>query len=70
MSHLVCRLESLKAAADASGRKLAIIGASLYQHAIAARKCGMLTFEVSSLVGEEQVEQYDPNELLIVCTGS
>ena len=66
----VHRLEALKAAADATDRRLVLMGGSLSTYLEAAHKDGRATFSPASLLDAEEVEGYDPNKLLIVTTGS
>ncbi|KAL9272592.1 Ribonuclease J-like protein [Drosera capensis] len=64
------RLGSLKAAADATGRKLVFVGMSLRTYLDAAWKDGLAPFDPSILVKAEEVDNYAPKDLLIVTTGS
>jgi mRNA degradation ribonuclease J1/J2 len=66
----VCRLASVKAAADASGRKIAFIGMSLTTYLEAAHREGRAPFDPRELVPQEDMDSIDPNQLLIVTTGS
>ncbi|XP_024538284.1 uncharacterized protein LOC9656142 [Selaginella moellendorffii] len=64
------RLGSMKAAADASGRKLVFIGTALKTYIDAAWKDGQAPFDPSILVKAEDMGAYSPKDLLIVTTGS
>jgi len=64
------RLNSIKAAADASGRKLCFQGMSLTTYLEAAWKDGRAPLNPNDLINPSDLNKYDPNEVLIVCTGS
>ena len=60
----------MKKAADASGRKIAFIGMSLHHYLEAAAREGRAPFDPRELVPASAIEDCNPNELLIVTTGS
>lgn len=64
------RLASVKAAADAAGRKICFIGMSLTTYLEAAQREGRAPIDPKDLVSQEDMEGMDPNQLLIVTTGS
>ncbi|KAL8140861.1 hypothetical protein V2J09_006882 [Rumex salicifolius] len=64
------RLGSIKAAADATGRKLVFVGMSLRTYLDAAWKDGKAPIDPSTLVKAEDIDAYAPKDLLIVTTGS
>lgn len=64
------RLASVKAAADASGRRIAFIGMSLTTYLEAAHREGRAPFDPRELVPQEDMDAVDPNKLIIVTTGS
>lgn len=64
------RLSSVKKAADASGRKICFIGMSLTTYLQAAHREGRAPFDPKDLVPQSAIDDMDPNELLIVTTGS
>ncbi|XP_057517660.1 ribonuclease J isoform X2 [Amaranthus tricolor] len=64
------RLGSVKAAADATGRKLVFVGMSLRTYLDAAWKDGTAPIDPSTLVKVEDIDAYAPKDLLIVTTGS
>ena len=64
------RLYGVKAAADASGRKIAFVGMSLNTYLEAAKKAGIHPIDPDELVPAEEIENVNPNELIIVTTGS
>jgi len=63
------RLGSLKLAADAAQRKLCFVGLSLETYLEAAVKSGDAPFLPQELIGSAELEDIDPNEVLIVTTG-
>lgn len=64
------RLAGVKKAADAAGRKVAFIGMSLHHYLEAAAREGRAPFDPRELVPASAIEDCNPNELLIVTTGS
>ena len=64
------RLASVKKAADAAGRKIAFIGMSLNTYLEAAFREGRAPIDPKDLVPSSAIDEMDPNELLIVTTGS
>ncbi|KAL6182602.1 hypothetical protein ACLB2K_044021 [Fragaria x ananassa] len=64
------RLGSVKAAADATGRKLEFVGMSLRTYLDAAWRDGKAPIDPSTLVKVEDIDSYAPKDLLIVTTGS
>ena len=64
------RLYGVKAAADASGRKIAFVGMSLNTYLEAAKKSGIAPIDPETLVPAEEINQVNPDELIIVTTGS
>lgn len=60
----------MKAAADASGRKMCFIGMSLTTYLEAAHREGRAPFDPKELVPVHEINGMDPSELLIVTTGS
>lgn len=64
------RLASVKAAADASGRKICFIGMSLTTYLEAAEREGRAPINPKDLVSQEDMDGMDPNQLLVVTTGS
>jgi mRNA degradation ribonuclease J1/J2 len=66
----VGRLGAVKKAADATGRRIAFLGMSLGVYLKAAKQAGYAPFDPNDLIPPSQIEEYDPNELLVVTTGS
>lgn len=64
------RMAAVKKAADASGRKICFIGMSLGFYLEAANRVGRAPFDPKEVINAADIDQYDPNELLIVTTGS
>jgi beta-CASP RNase J family ribonuclease len=64
------RLTSVKKAADAAGRKICFIGMSLNTYLEAAHREGRAPINPRDLVPQSAIDDMDPNELLIVTTGS
>ena len=64
------RMEALKAAADAAGRRMVLLGMSLNVYLEAAFKDNRATFDPSQLLDAEEMDGYPENQLLIVTTGS
>lgn len=64
------RLASVKRAADAAGRKICFIGMSLNTYLEAAMLEGRAPINPKDLVPQSAIDDMDPNELLIVTTGS
>ena len=64
------RLASVKKAADAAGRKICFIGMSLNTYLEAAYREGRAPINPKDLVPSSAIDDMDPNELLVVTTGS
>lgn len=64
------RLYGVKRAADAAGRKICFVGASLYHYLEAAWQDGRAPFDPKELMKQEDLRNANPNEVLIVTTGS
>ena len=64
------RLYGVKAAADASGRKIAFVGMSLTTYLEAAKKAGIAPIDPETLVDAQEIDNINPSELIIVTTGS
>jgi mRNA degradation ribonuclease J1/J2 len=60
----------VKAAADAAGRKICFIGMSLNTYLEAAQREGRAPIDPKDLVSQEDMDGMDPNQLLVVTTGS
>lgn len=64
------RLASVKKAADAAGRKICFMGMSLTTYLEAAWRDGRAPFDPRILVPPSDISDYNPSEVLVVCTGS
>lgn len=65
----VARLETAAIAAQQAGRKVALIGRSMYRMEQAARACGYLK-DLEPFVPEEEIKNIPAHEILIISTGS
>lgn len=65
----VARLETIAAAAEASGRHAALVGRSLWRIYDAARENGYLT-EIQRFLTEEEAAHLPRDKALLACTGS
>jgi mRNA degradation ribonuclease J1/J2 len=63
-------MAAVKKAADATGRKICFIGMSLGFYLEAAAREGRAPFDPKEVITAADMDDYDPNELLIVTTGS
>eukprot|EP00210_Caulerpa_lentillifera_P006148 g5875.t1 len=64
------RIGSLKLAADAANRKLCFVGLSLEMYLAAAEKSGDAPFLPREVISSTELEDIDPNDVLIITTGS
>jgi ribonuclease J len=64
------RLQGLTRLAQRFGRKLALVGSSLENHADVAQRLGLLRFPAGSRVSTETAMDLPRNEVLFVATGS
>ena len=64
------RLRSLERVARQSGRKLCLVGGSLYKYADAADAVGIPCPDTGRTVDPDRLNDVDPKELLVVMTGS
>lgn len=65
----VARLSSAAIAAQETGRRVILFGRSLYRMEEAARKAGYLK-DLEPFLHENDLKKYQPEEILIICTGS
>lgn len=65
-----CRLAAVKKAADAANRRLCFVGMSLNTYLEAAHNVGMAPFDPRELIAVTDLEAHNPNEVMIVTTGS
>ncbi|KAL3161242.1 hypothetical protein ABBQ38_009606 [Trebouxia sp. C0009 RCD-2024] len=64
------RLAAVKKAADAANRRLCFVGMSLNTYLEAAHNVGMAPFDPRELIAVTDLDAHDPNEVMIVTTGS
>ena len=67
---MLCRLAAVKKAADAANRRLCFVGMSLNTYLEAAHNEGMAPFDPRELIAATDLDAHDPNEVMIVTTGS
>ena len=60
----------MKKAADAANRKVCFVGMSLNTYLEAAANEGMAPFDPKELIHVSELNSHDPNEVLVVTTGS
>ena len=65
-----CRLAAVKKAADAANRRMCFVGMSLNTYLEAAALEGAAPFDPKELIPVSDLESHDPNQVLIVTTGS
>ena len=66
----VSRMGQIFELADKMGKKIALAGRSMEQNVQLARQIGYLKKASSVLIGMEQIEQYDRNQVIVLATGS
>ena len=65
----IVRLRTITKIAIESGRKVALVGQSMWRMVDAAKQCGYL-HDLPSFISEKDVKHFSKNEILIICTGS
>ncbi|WP_282760863.1 ribonuclease J [Komagataeibacter saccharivorans] len=65
----VARVETLAKAAQAAGRRVAVVGRSLRNLEVAARECGYLS-DVPAFLSEQDANSVPDGEILLIVTGS
>ncbi|MBS0296116.1 MAG: ribonuclease J [Proteobacteria bacterium] len=65
----VARVDSVVRAAEAAGRRVALVGRSMHRITAAAKSVGLLS-DVQPFLSEDEARHFPPNELLYLCTGS
>jgi ribonuclease J len=63
----LARITSLHHAAEANGRRVALVGRSLWRYTEVARACG---YDVPQFLTEHDVARLSPERQLLICTGS
>ncbi|RZI47611.1 ribonuclease J [Rickettsiales endosymbiont of Peranema trichophorum] len=64
----IARIHSIALAAEASGRRVALIGRALWRCYEAAKECGYLT-DLLPFVSEREIKKIRREDLLVICTG-
>ncbi|GMH37110.1 hypothetical protein BSKO_04983 [Bryopsis sp. KO-2023] len=64
------RIGSIKAAADAAGRRICFLGMSLTSYLEAAQRSGYAPFDPRELIHPSDLMDINPNEVLVMTTGS
>ncbi len=64
------RIQQLADAAIAFDRKIAPLGRSMKRNITMAREMGLLHISDAALIDIEEVDRYQPGEILVLCTGS
>ncbi|MGE5540098.1 MAG: ribonuclease J [Gemmatimonas sp.] len=65
----IARIQSLVHAAHANGRRVALVGRSLWRYTEIARQCGYLK-DIPPFLTDRDVERLPPQDVLLICTGS
>nr|WP_026353987.1 ribonuclease J [Woodsholea maritima] len=65
----VARLETAIKAAEANGRRVCLVGRSMYRMTAAAKHVGLLA-DCAPFVEEEEAGYFPPEKILYLCTGS
>jgi ribonuclease J len=65
----IARVKTLVHAAEANGRRAALIGRSLWRYTEVARACGYLD-DIPQFLTEHDASRTPANKLLLICTGS
>lgn len=68
-SHIHRMIQIIEAALS-QDRKIAFLGRSIHTNIAIAREQGILTFDDRCLIDIEEVENYQPHEVCVICTGS
>ena len=66
----VHRVQQIADAAVSFGRKVAPLGRSMKRNVSMAREMGLLRIPDGSLIDIEEVDDHDPGEVCVICTGS
>lgn len=66
----VHRVQQVAEVAFASGRRVAFLGRSMVNNVATVRDMGLVDFPDAQIIGPDEVAQYAPGEVCIICTGS
>lgn len=69
-SSLIARIQECVDAAQATNRRVCIVGRSMIKNVEICQRLGYLKIPKGILVDVRQIKKYRDNELLIICTGS
>ncbi len=64
------RVQQIADAAISFGRKVAPLGRSMVRNISMAREMGLLSIPDASIIDIEDVDDYEPSEVCVICTGS
>jgi ribonuclease J len=64
------RIQQISDAAISFGRKVAPLGRSMRRNVSMAREMGLLRIPDTSIIDIEEVDNYPPGEVCVICTGS
>ncbi|GAA4564797.1 ribonuclease J [Planotetraspora kaengkrachanensis] len=64
------RVQQVMDAAEAHGRKVALIGRSMVRNMGVARDLGYLKIPAGLLVDSREIEEWPPEDVVLICTGS
>ena len=65
----IVRLRTISKIAITAGRRVALVGQSMWRMVDAAKQCGYL-HDLPSFISEKDVKHFSKNKILIICTGS
>ncbi|GII78250.1 ribonuclease J [Sphaerisporangium rufum] len=66
----VHRVQQVLDSAEAAGRKVALIGRSMVRNMTVARELGYLKVPPGLLVDSREIEEWPPEDVVLICTGS
>lgn len=66
----VHRVQQVAEVAFAAGRKVAFLGRSMVNNVATARDMGLVQYPDAQIIGPDEIAQYPPGEVCIICTGS
>ncbi|MFC6087011.1 ribonuclease J [Sphaerisporangium aureirubrum] len=66
----VHRVQQIFDAAEQNGRKVALIGRSMVRNMGVARELGYLQIPAGLLVDSREIEEWPPEDVVLICTGS
>jgi len=66
----VHRVQQVAEVAFAAGRRVAFLGRSMINNVATAREMGLVRYPDAQIIGPDEIAQYPPGEVCIICTGS